>query len=210
MKVPVAARPPTSPPNPSRAGARVTMRTDPQAQALQRLIDKDDIQDALCRYARGVDRGDWALVRSTYHPDAHDTHGDYSGPVDGLIDWLDKRFAGVDNSMHFLGNCLIEFAGPDLALVETSFVSRRLRPLTDSERQTLGPKDAICREGWGRYVDRFERRQGEWRVAHRTVVLEASSSSVALGGLRTSPLTWGRRDTTDTLYQTRADVFKSA
>ena len=210
MKVPVAARPPTSPPNPRRAGARDTMRTDPQAQALQRLIDKDDIQDALCRYARGVDRGDWALVRSTYHPDAHDTHGDYSGPVDGLIDWLDKRFAGVDNSMHFLGNCLIEFAGPDLALVETSFVSRRLRPLTDSERQTLGPNDAICREGWGRYVDRFERRQGEWRVAHRTVVLEASSSSVALGGVRTSPLTWGRRDTTDTLYQTRADVFKSA
>lgn len=186
------------------------MAIDTHTPALQRLLDKEEIRDSLCRYARGVDRGNWALVRSTYHPDAYDAHGDYKGSVDGLIDWLDKRFAGVDNSMHFLGNCLIEFAGFDLALVETSFVSRRLRPLTDTERLTLGPTDAICREGWGRYVDRFERRNGEWRVAHRTVVLEASSSSVALGGVRTGPLTWGQRDKTDRLYQAHADIFKSA
>jgi hypothetical protein len=146
-------------------------------------------------------------VRSTYHPDAFDAHGDYKGPIDGLIDWLDQRFAGVDNSMHFLGNCLIEFAGPDLALVETSFVSRRLRPLSDAERKDLGPTDAICREGWGRYVDRFERRNGEWRVAHRTVVLEASSSSVATGGMRTSPLTWGQRNRTDRIYQAHSEIF---
>jgi hypothetical protein len=183
------------------------MSTEQQMQALQRLLDKDEIRDSMCRYARGVDRGDWDQVRAAYHPDAHDEHGDYKGPIDGLIEWLDQRFAGVDNSMHFLGNCLIEFAGPDLALVETSFVSRRLRPLTEEERKTLGPKDQMCREGWGRYVDRFERRNGEWRVAHRTVVLEASSTSVALGGLRTSPLTWGQRNRSDRLYQVQAEIF---
>ncbi|MPM22037.1 hypothetical protein SDC9_68487 [bioreactor metagenome] len=180
----------------------------PSSQALQRLLDKDQIRDAICRYAQGVDRGNWDLVRSGYHADAFDAHGDYQGGVDGFIEWLRKRFDGVDNSMHFLGQSLIEFAGPDLALVETYFVSRRLRPATESERAALGPSDAIARAGWGRYVDRFERREGEWRVAHRTVVLEAISSSVAKGGVRTQgPLTWGDRNGNDRLDTLRAELF---
>lgn len=177
---------------------------------MQRLVDKDEIQDAMNRYSRGVDRSDWELVRSTYHPDATDEHGDFKGSIDGLIEWLDKRFAGCDNSMHFLGNCLIEFAGTDLALVETYFVSRRLRPPTAEERKTIGPRDAMCREAWGRYVDRFERRDGQWRVAQRTVVLEASSTSLALDGARTSPLRWGRRDRGDRLYEVQAQIFGAA
>jgi hypothetical protein len=174
---------------------------------MQRLVDKDQIQDALKRYSRGVDRGDWDLVRSTYHRDATDEHGDFTGSVDGLIEWLDERFAGCDNSMHLLGNCLIEFAGPHLALVETYFVSRRLRPPAGDECKIAGRHDAMCREAWGRYVDRFERRDGEWRVAQRTVVIEASSTSLALGGVRTSPLRWGRRDRSDRLYETNAEIF---
>ena len=182
------------------------MSTQP-TELLQRLVDKDAIRDAMARYARGVDRGDWELLRSTYHADAWDDHGEYKGPVDGLIEWLDRRFAGADNSMHFLGNCLIEFAGVDLALVETYFVSRRLRPPTDAERSVAGEKDAMCREAWGRYVDRFERREGQWRVAHRTVVIEASSTSLALGGARGGSVTWGRRDRTDRLYQAHTEIF---
>ena len=67
------------------------------------------------------------MVRSTYHSDAHDAHGEYKCDIDGLIQWLGERFADVDNSMHFLGNCLIEFADPDHAFVETYFGSSRLR-----------------------------------------------------------------------------------
>jgi ketosteroid isomerase-like protein len=177
-------------------------------QTLRHLADKEAIRDAIALYARGVDRGDWDLVRSTYHPDAHDVHGDYRGGIDGLIEWLDQRFAGVDNSMHFLGNCLIEFAGPDLALVETYFVSRRLRPPTKDERTIAGPRDAIVREAWGRYVDRFERRaDGAWKVADRVVVLEASNVAVAIGGVRSDGLTWGRRDRSDPLYHAQRQIF---
>ena len=181
------------------------MTANIDSSALQRLLDKDAIHESLCRYARGVDRGDWDQVRSTYHPDAFDEHGDYKGGIDGLIEWLDKRFAGVDNSMHLLGNCLIEFAGPDLALVETYFVSRRFMPAAG--HAGAGPTDALAREAWGRYVDRFERREGAWKVAHRTVVLEASSSSLALGGARRAGLRWGSRDRKDRLYEVQAEIF---
>lgn len=184
------------------------MPTPTNDDALQRLIARAEIQDTLCRYARGVDRGDWELVRSTYHADAWDEHGDYKGGIDGLVRWLDARFSGVDNSTHFLGNCLIEFAGPDLALVETYFLSRRLRPPTAEESARVGARDMFAREAWGRYVDRFERRaDGAWRVAHRTVVIEASSTSLAQGGARTGALRWGRRDGDDRVFQAHAEIF---
>jgi hypothetical protein len=175
------------------------------ADDLQRLLDKEAIRDTMARYSRAVDRGDWAQLRLTYHVDAWDDHGEYKGPIDGLVEWLDKRFAGVDNSIHFLGNSLIEFADPDTALVETYFVSRRLRPPTDEE--LAGPRDAMCREAWGRYIDRFERRDGQWRVARRIVVLESSSTSLALGGVRGGTSTWGHRDRDDPLYQAQLELF---
>lgn len=177
---------------------------------LEDLADRAQIQDCLYRYARGVDRGDWEMVRSTYHADAYDAHGDYKGGVDGLVKWLDERFAGVDNSMHVLANCLIEFAGDDRAFVETYFGSSRLRAPNDTERTGLGPTDMICREAWGRYADRFERREGQWRVAHRIVVIERASMSVALGGKRSgNVMTWGHRDQSDPSYDQRRAVFAS-
>jgi SnoaL-like domain len=177
----------------------------------QRLADRAEIQDCLCRYARGVDRGDWAMVRTTYHPDAYDAHGDYKGDIDGLIEWLDRRFAGVDNSMHFLGNCLIEFFGANHAFVETYFASRRLRPPGAAERERLGAGDAMVREAWGRYADCFERREGVWRVAHRIVVLEQAYTAVALAGVRGNPdLTWGRRDADDPSHAQRARARQRA
>lgn len=178
---------------------------------LQHLADRAEIHDCLCRYARGVDRGDWELVRSTYHADAYDAHGDYKGDIDGLIKWLDERFASVDNSMHFLGNCLIEFSDPDHAFVETYFGSSRLRPPTEAECVGLAPNDMFCRDAWGRYTDRFERRDGQWRVAHRIVVIERAYTTVASGGKRAGNLTtWGRRDISDPSYAQRAEVFASA
>ena len=180
------------------------------SEALQRLIDRAEIEDVMRRYARAVDRGDWDLLRSVYHPDAHDDHGEYKGDIDGLIKWLDIRFANVDNSMHFLGNCLIEFAGPNLALVETYFVSRRLRPPVAGEDENACPGDAMCRQAWGRYVDRFERVNGEWRIAHRIVIIDASFTSLAKGGERTGRATWGMRDRSDGLYAAHERIFGEA
>jgi len=174
--------------------------------SLQRLLDKQEIFETMCRYARGVDRGDWDLVRSTYHEDAYDSHGDYKGDINGLIAWLEMLFKGVDNSIHFLGNCLIEFSNNNSALVETYFVSRRLRAPTGEELKFAKSKDAISRESWGRYIDHFERRKGQWRVVHRTVVTEARSDSLAISGARIQPLFWGRRDMSDRLYVAQSEI----
>ena len=53
-----------------------------------RAQDRHEIEACLLRYTRGVDRKDWDLVRSAYHTDAHDNHGNYKGGIDGFIDSL--------------------------------------------------------------------------------------------------------------------------
>ena len=182
------------------------MHSPSRDEALQRLLDREEIYETICLYARGVGRGDWELVRSTYHEDAFDSHGDYQGDINGLIAWLENLFKGVDNSMHFLGNCLIEFGSHDSALVETYFVSRRLRAPTGEELNFAKSTDAFSRDYWGRYIDHFERREGQWRVLHRTVVTEARSDSLALRGARMDPLVWGQRNMSDRLYEARKEL----
>lgn len=179
-------------------------------EAIQRLLDKDEICEVMCRYARGVDRGDVDIIRSTYHSDAYDDHVDFVGDVDGFIAWLATRFDEYDNSMHFLGNCLIEFAGADLALVETSYASRRLRAPVGDEANGLEPDDMICRQSWGRYLDRFERRNGEWRIARRTLVIDSRFNSVAKNGAKSGSVRWGTRDQSDPMYAARAEILGEA
>ena len=176
--------------------------------AIRQAVDRSEIYQVMCRYARGVDRGDADIIRSVYHPDAEDDHIDYKGGVEGFIAWLAKNFAGYDNSMHFLGNCMVEFAGSDTAFVETSYASRRLRPPSDKEKAAgMGPQDMICRQSWGRYLDRFERRNGEWRIARRQLAIEGRFSTVALKGARSGEVPWGTRDASDPLYAARARVL---
>ena len=186
------------------------MSQDSNATRLQRLADRAEIYDCMCRYVRGVDRGDETLMRSAYHADAWDDHVDYKGDVDGFIKWLDHRFAPFVNSMHFVGNCFIEFAAPDVAFVETQYASRRLRAPVGDEVTGLGPHDMLMRQSWGRYLDRFERRNGEWRVARRVVIVDDRFTSVAQGGARNTPSTWGYRSREDPMYAFRAEVFADA
>lgn len=128
--------------------------------ALQELLDHRAISDVLARYARGIDRLDMELVRSCYHPGAHDDHGSFKGPVEEFIDWLPDQLDRFDSTMHFLGNVLIELDG-DVAHAETYTVAYH----------RLKAQDVDSIAGL-RYVDRFERLDGEWRIARRTVVVE--------------------------------------
>lgn len=134
--------------------------------AVARLVAESEIRAALARYARGADRNDVELIRSAYHPDATDSHGYFSGTIDGFVEWFRERHGAVTQSMHFLGNCLIEFEGDEAALVETYCQAfQRLRdPVAAGTLQDL---HVLCR-----YLDRFERRDGRWAIAARTVVYE--------------------------------------
>lgn len=131
---------------------------------LRRLLDESEIRALLARYARGIDRRDMDTVRSCYHPDATDAHGQYNGDVEGFIQNSISRWTGRSEAMtHHFGQALIEIDG-DAAWAETYCLCYiRLRP----EEQGGSAMDRL---GIIRFVDRLERRNGEWRIANRKVV----------------------------------------
>jgi hypothetical protein len=131
---------------------------------LQMLIDQTAIKDLHLRYCRGVDRMDWDLVRSCYHPDATDDHGGYKGGIDGFMDWVTPALARFESTQHFTGNQLVEVDG-DMAWAEHyAIVTHR--------RRAAGAVAAADLVVGVRYVDRVERRDGAWRIAKRVVIVD--------------------------------------
>jgi hypothetical protein len=166
--------------------------------SLSRLEARASIEDSLRRYARAVDRRDWAALRSCYHPDATDEHGEFSGALEDFIDWVSKRHATVPFSAHFLGNCLIEFIDDKSAIVETYFVA--------IQRRANGASGDVDTDVIGRYLDRFERRDGLWKVATRRVVYDGSRVVPSSFRPRTGKGTLGRRDLDDPLFALLRDT----
>ena len=138
-------------------------------EARLRLVeDRQAIYDVIVRYCRGVDRSDPDLVLAAFHDDAIDNHFGVVLPFREAIGTLKAARSGGDSppskttSMHNICNVLIEVDG-DIARCE-SYVIVIVRIPQDA--------GAIDWMHAGRYVDRFERRNGEWRIAYRTVVYD--------------------------------------
>ena len=126
------------------------------------MSDIEEIRAVVYRYARGIDRCDFDLVRSCYFADATDDHGDYRGGVDGFIDFVREQLTRWSVTSHFIGNVLIDIDG-DRARVESyAIATHRGHPKPDGSVRDL--------TSGVRYVDDFERRDGEWRIASRVVV----------------------------------------
>lgn len=137
--------------------------TSSNADLLRQLLDREAIRDCLFRYCRGVDRVDETALRSAYWPDATGRHGAYQGSGSAFVDHVIENRKAGGRTIHMLGNILIELRG-DVAAVE-SYFHTRLAGVDAHNR----PQETLLA---GRYVDRFERREGEWRVADRTVVYD--------------------------------------
>jgi hypothetical protein len=88
------------------------MRLDEKAlTVLAKLVDKQEIHDVLMRYCRGIDRCDEELLRSVYHPDATDNHGQFNGTAADFIPWALQALRRDERTTHFLCNELIEVQG---------------------------------------------------------------------------------------------------
>ena len=119
------------------------------------------INHALAMYCRGIDRLDGALVASAFHPGAQLI--DYRAEplaielfVEGAMVSLGKRFTATQ---HRISNVNAHIDG-DFAKVETYVLAYHVESVESGQRlHTFN----------GRYIDRFERRNDEWKIAKRTL-----------------------------------------
>ena len=155
-----------SPFAPTTTKETTNITRDPE---LQRLVDESSIRKLLNSYARATDRVDHELLRSLYHEDAHheDAHhdaGNTNGPVENYLAMWETmaRNKPRTSRMHHNTTMLIEIDG-DTAWTGT-YCLAILREPASEERSA---RDRFLRI---RYVDRIERRAGEWKIAHRKMV----------------------------------------
>lgn len=126
---------------------------------LREQLDRDEILRVLQSYARGLDRLDNDLVRSCYWPEAIDDHGNFVGGVEDFIRWADAITLSCVSTKHCILNHFCDLQGDD-AWCETYFLF-------------IGTcAQAPHRMSTGRYVDHFQRRNDEWRIASRVIALE--------------------------------------
>lgn len=137
----------------------MTLSHEEVAAAVAEMQDREAIWQCLQRYARGVDRFERELILSAFHPDAVDDHGKFVGSREEFADWVIGQHTQAHlGHMHNLFNHTCDRNG-DVAHTETYFMfaamNREGTPLVLSG---------------GRYLDRLEKRDGEWRIAYRTTM----------------------------------------
>lgn len=130
-------------------------------ERVDELSSKEAIRECIYRVNRGLDRIDGLLLGSGFHPDAKIQWG--TTEAMDLPTWLEKSLEmqhRTQRVQHLVGNILIELRG-DEADVESYEIGRHLTPLPD------GMKDLIIAS---RYIDKFVRRGGAWKIVHRIKV----------------------------------------
>ena len=159
-------------------------------------MDCEEIRQAIYAYARGVDRIDEELIAASYHPGAFDDHGSWRGDRETAVNLLVTRSRSNTSCTaltHHIGNILIDLKG-DAADVESYFIAYM--------RVEDGGK-TFTRIRAGRYFDRFERRNGRWKVMRRQLIDDWSRlDEVVAAAPGIGPdNTFGARNETDFSYK---------
>lgn len=146
--------------------------------ALQHLLDHRAICQLSIDYMRGLDRLDHDLLCSVYHPDATDDRGFFAGSGAEFCAFAISVLRDHAVNHHMLGQMNIEIEG-DVAFGEIHFNAYH-RVVEDGEE-----RDFVV---IGRYVDRYERRNGVWKIAHRSELNDSCWTQPAADGwLRNTP-----------------------
>lgn len=149
---------------------------------IEELAARQAIADTLHRYCRAIDRMDAALLATCYFDDAIDEHLPFfKGTAPDYIAWVMSSLANMASARHDLGNINIDLRGEEAGV--ESYWQARLRI-----RMPEGGLQDLLRGG--RYIDRFEKRGGHWRIAYRISAPEFSNvlpvpadESMGIGGL---------------------------
>ncbi len=129
---------------------------------LDELCCRHEIEQVILQLARATDRRDPEAIRACYHADAFDDHGAFQGSPAEFADWVPKALAPFAATQHVLAPPRIEREG-EVAYSETYCTAHHVFPPSDPG----GERDSVMGL---RYLDRFERRGGVWRIARRTCV----------------------------------------
>jgi hypothetical protein len=132
------------------------------------LEDREAIRAILALYTHALDRRRWELMARVFHPDATFGFGPVTGDWRAFVEQARSIIDPCTMTQHSLGQTLMGFADADTAHCETYLTATHAVPVGYPRPEVFPARSepylAIVA---GRYVDRFEKRDGEWRIARR-------------------------------------------
>lgn len=180
-------------------------------------LDRQEIEHVLKLYCRAIDRCDLELLLTIYHPDGTDDHGAFSGNAMEFAETIIPSLRdGILDGMHSVTHCTIDVEG-DFATSEsyywayqrapggeeavTAFFGPDYAARTKADGSINGCHDYYC---GGRYIDLFERRDGQWKILRRKITNEWNdirpSTRITDAGHVAHYNLPGRRDRQDPVY----------
>lgn len=136
--------------------------TDSNPDSLQTLLDKQALHELVMSYCRGIDRRDYQLAKSVYHEDAREERGAiFTGTGYGFVDFAAGDCVNYEITVHRIFNTLFRVNG-DKAEGEI---------YCEAYHRTKGTNPMEITAG-GRYIDRYEKRNGQWGIIYRTATMD--------------------------------------
>jgi hypothetical protein len=153
-------------------------------------------------YTRGLDRHDEALERAVFWPDAAISYGNLV-PYEELAPWANASHANSAAHQHHVTGLTLDIDGADAH--EEGYILYSSDMTRDKSLDTVGtptPGRAVARSfatlGTGRYVNRYEQRNGDWRMIVHEYVHDISMRLEAVDLCADGCL--GRWDASDISY----------
>ncbi len=158
--------------------------------------DKIEIMELSASYMRGLDRADGSVQKSVFWDDAWLEYGTYNGGPDNFVAFCQQALATHAANHHFLGQIQIELVGNE-AFGEVYYQAYHRIKNTAGEDRDLFIS--------GRYVDRYEKRNSEWKIAYRSELVDWVREDAACDAwFSGSKMILGARKPTDPLYDRTA------
>ena len=172
----------------------------PTKEQWHTLLARDEIYQLVCTYMRAQDRLDAALHPSVFWDDAYLDYGFYRGGPDGFVTFAQNALKKYRTCHHLIGQVQIEIENTKDAFGEVYY--QAYHQGADESGQTI---DRIIA---GRYIDRYEQREGVWKVAYRSELCDWAREDASKDAFfADSLMPRGARYPDDRLYQ--RDTFRA-
>jgi len=130
---------------------------------LQEMLEEFALRKLIHTYCRAVDRGDFATLQELYHREAVDAHGEISsGSVDEFLKTLEASRPHIRSMQHNVTT--VNFA------IDGNRAEGEIYTIA-THTFGAGDHDVDVIIG-GRYLDKYEKRDGIWKIIERTIVTD--------------------------------------
>lgn len=139
------------------------MLPDPNNR-LDQLLAREDIAALSHRYARAQDERDAAAQRAVFHDDAELDYPRFKGGPDAFVAFAQDALRAMGKSHHLLGQIEIDIMGDRAGGIIYFIAWHRLTQAGEQKDLIVG----------GRYIDQYSRRDGVWKIAFRSEIVDWS------------------------------------